>query len=119
MVKTNTVAGPVTNWFRTEELLDPKEPVTPLYSAVMGCEPPAKALVLQVATPLDTVMVSSVVEPSLNTTVPPAPVAVAPPACTVAVKVTLPPTNEGLPEDTSISDVDTSVVTSSTLKLSR
>jgi hypothetical protein len=74
--------------------------VSPLYTAVIECEPTVNADVLKVAEPELKVPVPKVVVPSLKVTVP---VGVLLPdvGVTVAVKVTLWPKTEGFAEDTT------------------
>jgi hypothetical protein len=76
--------------------------LSPLYTAVILCEPAARDDVVRVAWPARlTVPVPIVLLPSLNVTIPdavPAPGAV---AATVAVNVTLWPNTEGLAEEVS------------------
>src|SRR5258708_32927025 len=71
--------------------------LSPLYRAVMGCEPRASEDVLKLAWPEASVGVPRVVDPSRKVTVPVA----MPPAdeLTVAVKVTGCPSTEGFGEE--------------------
>jgi hypothetical protein len=90
-----------TTWVNAVLVLVAKLP-SPLYTAVIEWLAAASELVVNVAVPPDRVLVPSVVLPSLNVTVPvglPAPGAE---TATVAVKVTLCPTTDGLSDEVTV-----------------
>jgi hypothetical protein len=66
----------------------------------MECVPCVKAEVVNEAEPLERVPVPSTVDPSRNCTAPVAEVGL-----TMALKVTVPPTNEGFHDEVSVVDV--------------
>ena len=92
-------ASEATVWVRVGDVLPVKRP-SPPYNAVIACGPIARPDVEKVATPDELIVpVPSVVEPLRNVTVPlafPAPGAV---TATVARKVRLDPTSDGLDDD--------------------
>ena len=100
LVTLTAVAARWTTWV-SDWLLEAKF-AAPLYVAVRPCEPTARAVVVNVATPDQfTGAVPSVVDPSVNVTVPvgvPAPGAT---TDTVAVRVTACPNTDALADETN------------------
>lgn len=98
-------------WVKTGEVLPVKKP-SPLYTAVIECEPTTRLDVLNVANPEALkVLVPRVVAPSLKATVP---VGVPVPGgttMTVAVKVSDCPISEGFADDTTAVDVGFAAIT--------
>src|SRR5438876_12202094 len=92
LVDVAAAAGALTTWFTVAEVLTANVAL-PLYVAVSGWVPTASVDVTSEALPLTSVTVPSTVAPSLNVTVP---VGTPAPDVTVALSVTVWPSEDGL-----------------------